>query len=259
MKRFLLVLTLVLITISFGAAKVRIGVTPIPFVEILEFIRPSLESAGIDLEIVVFNDYVLPNLSLANGELEANFFQHAQYLKSFTQSRGIKGLVPAVNVLIAPMGFYIKKPYDELTKGDKIALPNDPTNETRALLLLHNNGLITLKDPVKVDITVRDIKENPKNLVLVEMEAGFVPRVFKEDSTVAGAVINANYALSIGLNSQKDATFVERKDSPYANFIVVRERDTNSEWLRILSQAITTDDVRQFILDKFEGSIVPTF
>jgi len=259
MKRLLLVLVIVLAVVSFGETKLRIGVTPVPFVEILEFIRPELEAAGIDLEIVVFSDYVLPNLALASKELDANFFQHAQYLKSFTSQRGIEGLVAAVNVLIAPMGFYMKKPYEELSKGDKIALPNDPTNETRALLLLHNNGVITLKDPGKADITVLDVQENPKGIVLLEMEAGFVPRVFKEDTTVAGAVINTNYALSIGLNSQKDATFVEGKGSPYANFIVVREEDLDSAWLESLAEIITRDEVREFILEKFEGSIVPTF
>lgn len=259
MKRLLLVLVIVLAITVLGTTKVRIGVTPIPFVDILEFIRPELEEAGIDLEIVVFSDYVLPNLALSSGELDANFFQHIQYLKSFTAQRGIKGLVASVNMLIAPMGFYMKKPYEELKKGDKIALPNDPTNETRALLLLHNNGLITLKDPTKADMTVRDVQENPKGIVLVEMEAGFVPRVFKEDATVAGAVINTNYALSIGLNSQKDATFFEGKDSPYANYIVVREKDVDSNWLAVLAEIITRDEVREFILEKFEGSIVPTF
>ncbi|HPI16668.1 MAG TPA: MetQ/NlpA family ABC transporter substrate-binding protein, partial [Mesotoga sp.] len=149
MKKVLLVLVIVMAIIVCGATKVKIGVTPIPFVDILEFIRPQLEEAGIELEIVVFSDYVLPNLALSSKELDANFFQHAQYLKSFTAQRGIKGLVSAVNVLIAPMGFYLKKPLEDLKKGDKIALMNDPTNETRALLLLHNNGLITLKDPSK--------------------------------------------------------------------------------------------------------------
>ena len=259
MKKVLLVLVIVMAIIVCGATKVKIGVTPIPFVDILEFIRPQLEEAGIELEIVVFSDYVLPNLALSSKELDANFFQHAQYLKSFTAQRGVKGLVSAVNVLIAPMGFYLKKPLEDLKKGDKIALMNDPTNETRALLLLHNNGLITLKDPSKADLTVRDIQDNPKGLVLVEMEAGFVPRVFKEDDTVVGAVLNANYALSIGLNSQKDATFVEDSNSPYANFIVVREEDLNSQWLATLKQIITRDEVRQFIREKFEGSIVPTF
>lgn len=259
MKRVFVVFLLCLSTFLFAGQKVKIGVTPIPFVDILDFIKPDLEAAGIELEVVVFNDYVLPNISLAGGELDANFFQHSQYLKSFTEKRGIKGLVPSINVLIAPMGFYLKKDYLELEKGDKIALPNDPTNEGRALLLLHNKGVITMKDPSKMDSTVKDIAKNEKGLKFVEMEAGFVPRVYQEDKSFAGAVINTNYALSIGLNSQKDATFVEGKDSPFANYIVVREEDAGKDWVKNLTEIITQDKVREFILRKFEGSIVPTF
>lgn len=259
MKKGFLILLLCLSVFTLATQKIRIGVTPIPFVDILEFIRPDLETSGIELDVVVFNDYVLPNISLAGGELDANFFQHGQYLKSFTEKRGIKGLVPSINVLIAPMAFYLKKPYSELKKGDKIALPNDPTNEGRALLLLHNNGVITLKKPDKVDSTVKDIGINKKELKFMEMEAGFVPRVYKEDDSFAGAVINTNYALSIGLSSQKDATFAEGKDSPFANYIVIRKEAENENWVKILSDVITSDKVRDFIIEKFEGTIVPTF
>lgn len=258
-KVFVLLLLIILSVSSFSAIKIKIGASPVPHAEILNFVKEDLEEKGYVLDIVVFNDYVLPNLALANGELDANYFQHIPYLESFTSKRGIKGLVPVFGVHIEPMGFYLKKPLEELSKGDKIALPNDPTNEGRALLLLHNNGLIKLKDPKKLDSTVRDILENPKGLKFIEVEAGFVPRVYKEDKSVVGAVINTNYALEIGLNPLKDSTFVEDSKSPYTNVVVVREEDKNADWVKALKEVLLTDKVRDFILKKYNGAVVPVF
>jgi len=255
----LLLLLVILSVYSFSATKIRVGASPIPHAEILNFVKDDLKGKGYELEVVVFNDYVLPNLALANGELDANYFQHVPYLESFTSKRGIKGLVPVFGIHIEPMGFYLKKDLSELSKGDKIALPNDPTNEGRALLLLHNNGLIKLKDPKKLDSTIRDIVENPKGLKFIEVEAGFVPRVYKEDKSVVGAVINTNYALEMGLNPLKDSTFVEGSKSPYVNVVVVREKDKDKDWVKALKEVLLTDKVRKFILEKYKGAVVPVF
>ncbi|WP_367362856.1 MetQ/NlpA family ABC transporter substrate-binding protein, partial [Mesotoga sp.] len=176
-----------------------------------------------------------------------------------TSQRGIKGLVSAKAIHVEPMGFFLKKPLSELAPGDKIAVPNDPTNEGRALILLHNNGLIVLKDPSKLESTVLDIKENPKQLTFVEIEAGFIPRVYTDDKTVAGAVINTNYALTINLNAVKDSEFIEGAESPYANIITIRETDKDAAWLEALISVLTSEKVRDFINEKYDGAVVPVF
>jgi D-methionine transport system substrate-binding protein len=259
MKKFLVLLVLLGVVFAFGTTKIRIGATPVPHAEILEVIKADLSELGYELEIVVFNDYVLPNIALSTGELDANYFQHVPYLESFTSQRGIKGLVSAKAIHVEPMGFFLKKPLSELAPGDKIAVPNDPTNEGRALILLHNNGLIELKDPSKLESTVLDIKENPRQLTFVEIEAGFIPRVYTDDKTVAGAVINTNYALTINLNAVKDAEFIEGAESPYANIITIREVDKDEAWLEALIRVLTSEKVRDFINEKYDGAVVPVF
>ncbi|WP_292594389.1 MetQ/NlpA family ABC transporter substrate-binding protein [Mesotoga sp. UBA5847] len=259
MKKFLVLLVLLGVVFAFGTTKIRIGATPVPHAEILEVIKADLAELGYELEIVVFNDYVLPNIALSTGELDANYFQHVPYLESFTSQRGIKGLVSAKAIHVEPMGFFLKKPLSELAPGDKIAVPNDPTNEGRALILLHNNGLIELKDPSKLESTVLDIKENPRQLTFVEIEAGFIPRVYTDDKTVAGAVINTNYALTINLNAVKDSEFIEGGESPYANIITIRETDKGEAWLEALISVLTSEKVRDFIDEKYDGAVVPVF
>ncbi|KUK89771.1 MULTISPECIES: MetQ/NlpA family ABC transporter substrate-binding protein [unclassified Mesotoga] len=259
MKKFLVLLVLLGVVFAFGTTKIRIGATPVPHAEILEVIKADLAELGYELEIVVFNDYVLPNIALSTGELDANYFQHVPYLESFTSQRGIKGLVSAKAIHVEPMGFFLKKPLSELAPGDKIAVPNDPTNEGRALILLHNNGLIELKDPSKLESTVLDIKENPRQLTFVEIEAGFIPRVYTDDKTVAGAVINTNYALTINLNAVKDSEFIEGGESPYANIITIRETDKGEAWLEALISVLTSEKVRDFINEKYDGAVVPVF
>ncbi|WP_367356400.1 MetQ/NlpA family ABC transporter substrate-binding protein [Mesotoga sp.] len=259
MKKFLVLIVLLGVVFAFGTTKIRIGATPVPHAEILEVIKADLAELGYELEIVVFNDYVLPNIALSTGELDANYFQHVPYLESFTSQRGIKGLVSAKAIHVEPMGFFLKKPIEELSPGEKIAVPNDPTNEGRALILLHNNGLIELKDPSKLESTVLDIKENPRQLTFVEIEAGFIPRVYTDDKTVAGAVINTNYALTINLNAVKDAEFIEGAESPYANIITIRKVDKDEAWLEALIRVLTSEKVRDFINEKYDGAVVPVF
>ena len=177
MRKVVFVLLLAcLVSLSFGVNKIRIGATPVPHAEILDFVESEFEALGYDLEIVVFNDYVLPNLALSNGEIDANYFQHVPYLEDFTKQRGIKNLKSVALIHVEPMGFYLKKDLKELKMGDKIVVPNDPTNEGRGLLLLHNNGFITLKDPENLSSTIVDIQENPYDLKFVEVEAGSIYR-----------------------------------------------------------------------------------
>ena len=259
MKKLLLVWVLLGLVLAFGAEKIKVGATPVPHAEILEIVKEDLAALGYELEIVVFNDYVLPNIALSTGELSANYFQHVPYLVSFTTQRGIKGLISVKAIHVEPMGFFLKKPLESLEAGDKIAIPNDPTNEGRALILLHNNGLIQLKDPTKLESTVRDIESNPRKLDFVEIEAGFIPRVYTDDKTVVGAVINTNYALTINLNATKDAEFIEGGESPYANIITIREADKDKDWVKALVGVLTTDKVRNFINEKYGGAVVPVF
>ncbi len=260
MKKLLFVLILLATVITaLGLTKIKIGATPIPHAEILEVIKSDLAERGYDLEIVVFNDYVLPNIALSTGELDANYFQHVPYLVSFTSQRGIKNLISIAAIHVEPMGFFLKKPLEELVAGDLIAIPNDPTNEGRALILLHNNGLIELKDPEKLQSTILDIKSNPRQLKFVEIEAGFIPRVYTDDRTVAGAVINTNYALTINLNATVDAEFIEGAESPYANIITIRESDKGKAWVSALVETLKTEKVRDFINEKYGGAVVPVF
>ena len=259
MKKVLTVVLLLVSLFAFAGTKIRVGATPVPHAEILELIKEDLAAEGYDLEIVVFNDYVLPNISLSDGAIDANYFQHLPYLEYFTSQRGIKNLANAGAIHVEPMGFYLKKPLVELKKGDTIAVPNDPTNEGRALILLHNKGVITLKDPAKLESTIRDIDGNPSGLKFIEVDAGFIPRVYDTDKTVAGAVINTNYAITINLNPLNDAVFMEGAESPYANIVTVRKDDLDSDWLKALLGALKTDKVKSFIIEKYNGAVVPTF
>ncbi|MFV0481430.1 MAG: MetQ/NlpA family ABC transporter substrate-binding protein [Campylobacteraceae bacterium] len=234
---------------------IKVGATPVPHAEILEFVKPILDKDGYILDVKVFNDYVIPNKVTDSGEIDANFFQHTPYLIEFNKKEGTK-LVSVANVHIEPMGIYSKKikSLDELKDGDTVAIPNDPTNGGRALDVLATAGLIKLKSEglrTKLDIT-----ENPKNLKITELEAAQLPRVI-DDFTIA--VINTNYALPAGLNPTKDALAIESKDSPYANILVVKEGNENSEKIRALVKAITSPEVKAFILEKYQGAIVPAF
>ena len=234
---------------------IKIGATPVPHVEILEAVKPLLKAKGYDLQIVEFTDYVTPNIAVNEGELDANFFQHLPYLEEFNKNKNTN-LVKTASVHLEPMGLYSHKikALSELKDGASIAVPNDPTNESRALDILVKEGLLTFKD---VDFkTVVDILDNPKNLKIEELDAPQLPRVLDE---VDAAIINTNYALAANLNPLKDAIVIESKDSPYVNIVVVKKGNENKEYIKALNEVINSDEIRKFIREKYKGSIVEAF
>lgn len=235
---------------------IKVGATPVPHAEILNFIKPDLKKDGVDLQVVDFTDYVTPNLSLEDGSIDANFMQHKPYLDKINKDRDLH-LVSIANIHVEPIAFYSKnaKSIDLLKDGGTIAVPNDPSNMGRSLILLHNNGLIKLKDPTNLYASEVDIVENPHNFVIKPMDAASIPRVFGD---VEGAVINGNYALQAKL-SAKDALFIEGKESPYANILVVKEGMENNEGILKLKKALQSEDVKKFIIEKYKGEVVPAF
>ncbi|VYT86740.1 methionine ABC transporter substrate-binding protein [Clostridium butyricum] len=238
---------------------IKIGVTPKPHKEIVDAAVPLLEKEGYKVEITEFNDYVQPNTAVEEGSLDVNFFQHTPYLNEQVQSRGLH-LKSVAAIHLEPMGLYSKKitSLDELKDGSTIAVPNDPSNEARALKLLAANGLIKIKDGELV--TPADITENPKNLQFSELEAAAVPRAVDD---VDAAVINGNYAIEAGFDVLKDGIIKEDKDSeaakPYANIVVVKEGNENLEKIQALVKALTSDEVRDFINKEYNGAVIPVF
>ncbi len=239
----------------------KIGATPVPHAEILNFIIPKLKEKGIDLQVVEFTDYVQPNLALQNKELDANYFQHRPYLDDFNAKNNTQ-ISPAVDVHFEPLGIYPgkTKTLDDLKEGDTIAVPNDTTNEARALLLLESAGLIKVKEGAGLEATVKDITENKLKLKISELEAAQISRSLPD---VNLAVINGNYAIEAGLNAATDALKAEDKDSiaaqTFANFVAVRTGDENREDIKALSEAITSPEVKQFIEENYQGAVVPVF
>lgn len=256
-------ITLTLSLASFSAyaqnTTLKIGATPVPHMEILEQIAPQLQAEGITLDIIEFTDYVLPNRALEDKELDANFFQHKPYLDTFNETHGTHLVVaPQGAIHIEPFGAYSKKINNvaDLKKGAIVAMPNDPSNGARALLLLHNNGIIKLKDPSNLLATPNDIEENPKNLEFLEMAAAQLPHVIDE---VDLALINTNFAMQGGLNPLQDALIIEGEDSPYANIIVVHEDNINSEAIAKLVAALRSEQTKNFIVEHYKGAIAPVF
>ncbi|MCI6171741.1 MAG: MetQ/NlpA family ABC transporter substrate-binding protein [Selenomonas bovis] len=241
-----------------GAKTLKVGATAVPHAEILEAAKPLLEKEGITLEIVEFNDYVQPNLALNDKELDANFFQHEPYLKNFMDEHKEVKLKNAAGIHIEPMGVYSKKikKLDELKDGATIAIPNDPTNGGRSLLLLEKAGIIKLKEGVGEKATVGDIAENKKNIKFQEVEAAQVPRTLDD---VDAAVINSNFAMQVNLDPTKDAMFIEDSTSPYVNIIAVREGDENRPEIQALIKVLHSDEIKQFITEKYKGAVVPAF
>ena len=239
------------------AAKLSVAATPVPHAELLEFVKPDLAKEGVDLDIKVFTDYVQPNLQVSDKQIDANFFQHQPYLDSFNKEHDTK-LVPVGLVHVEPFGAYSQKIKDikDLKDGAQVAIPNDPSNGARALLLLQKQGLIKLKDPSNILATARDVSENPRHLKFRELEAATLPRVLPD---VDVALINTNYALEAGLNPVKDALFIEDKDSPYANIVVARADRKDDPAIRKLVDALHTPKVRDYILEHYKGAIVPAF
>ena len=243
-----------------GEAKttvLSVGATPEPHAQILKVVEPLLKEEGIELKIVEFTDYILPNIALSDGEIDANFFQHAPYMNSFAESNNTK-LQAAANVHVEPLGLYSKKltSIDELNDGAKIAIPNDPTNGGRALLLLQQNGFIKLAENAGLEATEKDIVENPKNISFVPLDAPQLPRSLDD---VDASIINTNYALEAGLNPLTDALILENEDSPYANILAVRPDNANEENIQKLVKALTSPEVKNFINEKYKGAIIPAF
>lgn len=235
----------------------KVGATPIPHAEILEEVKTILDKDNIKLEIIEFQDYVQPNTALADDELDANFFQHKPYLDNFNEERGLN-LVSAAKVHLEPLGLYSKsiKDLSQLKDGDTIAIPDDATNNARALLLLQNKGIIKLKEGADITATEMDIVENPKNLKFHAIEAAQLPRVLED---VDCAVINTNFALPAGLNPLKDAIIIEDGDSPYANILAVKDGDENRDEIQKLIKALNSPEIKSFIEEKYQGSIIPAF
>ena len=252
----LLLASLLGFTLNLNAAeKIVVAATPVPHAEILNQAKGELEKEGYTLVVKEFTDYVLPNLATDNGEVDANFFQHTPYLEEFNKNKGTK-LVKVANIHIEPMAVYSKKykSFDELKDGAKIAVPNDPTNESRALELLAKAGLIKLND--KKLKTPLDIVDNPKKLQFVELKAAQLPRAL---SDVDVAVINSNYALGANLNPVKDSIFIEDKDSPYVNFVVVRAEDSQSAKTKVIDKVLRSEKLRNFIEENYKDILIPGF
>lgn len=235
----------------------KVGASPAPHAKILEHIKPALEKEGVNLEIVEFTDYVLPNTQVDSKEIDANFFQHKPYLDNQIKERKLN-LESVIAVHVEPLGAYSKtiKSVDELKDGAVVAIPNDPSNGGRALSLLSKNGIIKLADETKLEATAKDIVENPKNIQFKEVEAAMLPRMLDELDL---AVINTNYALEAGLDPTKDALFIEDKENPYANLLVARPDNKDSDAIQKLAKALTSEDVKTFIEQEYKGAVIPAF
>ncbi len=241
--------------------KIKVGASITPHAEILETTKSLLASKGFELEIIEYNDYVQPNVALDAGDLDANYFQHQPYLDQFNEERKMD-LVSVAIIHYEPFGIYPgkTKSIDELKDGAQILVPNDGTNEARALLLLEAQGLIRLAEGVGMEATVIDIAENPKNLVIHEIESAQLARSLQDADL---AVINGNYAIQAGLNVSKDSIAVEDKDSvaaeTYGNVIAIRKGDEDREEIKALVEALKSEEVREFIESTYEGAVIPKF
>lgn len=239
--------------------KITVAASATPHAEILEEAKTLLKDKGYELEVKVFDDYVQPNNVVESGEFDANYFQHVPYLEQFNEEKGTH-LVVAGKIHYEPFGIYpgTKKDLKDIAKGDKIAVPNDTTNEARALLLLQDNGIIKLKDGAGIKATVNDIEENPNNIEIVELEAAQVPRVVNE---VAYVVLNGNYALEANYTVKKDALAYEKSDSEaaktYVNVIAVKEGNENSDKIKALVDVLKSDDIKDFINENYDGAVIP--
>lgn len=240
-----------------GTTTLKVGATPVPHAEMLAEVADDLASRGIKLEIIEFTDYVTPNTALIAGDIDANFFQHIPYLES--NGEWTSKLVSAFGVHIEPFGLYSNK-YDSLAQipaGATIAIPNDPSNGGRALLLLADNGIITLKPDAGLEATTLDITGNPKNLKFASLEAAQLPRSLDD---VDAACINGNYALEAGLNPVNDSIVIEDADSPYVNIVVVRRGTENDPRISALREALTSVKIGAFIKNKWQdGSVIAVF
>ena len=235
----------------------KVGASPVPHAELLNLVKDDLKAEGIDLQIIEFTDYVKPNLSLNDGEIDANFFQHVPYQDSFNKEHGTD-IVSVGTVHVEPLGLYSKKfkSVEELPEGAQIAIPSDAVNGGRALILLASKGLITLTADAGLEATEKDIAENPKNFKFTAVEAAQLPRVLED---VDASIINGNYALEASLNPAKDAILLEGADSPYANILSVKKGNEADERVAKLLKALQSEKVKAYIESHYNGGVVAAF
>ena len=239
------------------AEDIKVGVSPGEHAEIMEEVDKVAEPMGLNIEVVEFSDYVIPNTALADGDIQANSFQHRPYLENQIKDRGFE-LVEIGTTITTPMGIYSDKleSLEALPDGAKVGIPNDPTNGGRALLILQDLGLLTLAEGTGLVPTPLDITENPKNLEFLELDAAQLPRSLADTDA---SIINTNYALAAGLNPNKDTIGLEKADSPYVNIIVVRKGDEDQDWAKKLVEAYHSAEVKAFIDEKYEGSVLTSW
>jgi D-methionine transport system substrate-binding protein len=240
-----------------SAETIKIGVTAGPHAEIMEAVKKVAAADGLDLRIVEFSDYIQPNAALASGDLDANSYQHQPFLDQQVKDRGYK-LVSVGKTVVYPMGIYSKKVKSlaEVPNGGRVAIPNDPTNGARALLLLQTAGVLKLAPDAGVTASVADIKENPKKLKIVELDAAQLPRSLDD---VDAAAVNSNYALTAGLQPTKDAIAIESPNSPYTNIIAVQTKDKDAPWVAKLLKAYHSAEVKSFIEQRFANAVVTSW
>ena len=238
-------------------SRLVVAATAVPHAEILQVVKPILEKQGVTLDVRVFNDYVQPNDQLVQKQVDANYFQTKPYLDAYNRDRKTQ-LVTVVGVHIEPFGAYSRrvKSLAELPAGADVVIPNDPSNNSRALILLDKAGVIKLKDPSNALSTQRDIIDNPKQLRFRELGSAMLPRVLDQ---VDLALINTNYALDAGLEPTRDALAIESKDSPYVNFLVARPDNRDDPRVQKLAKALTGPEVKAFIQSKYQGAVLPAF
>ncbi|MBO7420860.1 MAG: MetQ/NlpA family ABC transporter substrate-binding protein [Spirochaetaceae bacterium] len=259
MKKIIAIAAVLLLAASVFAQKVlKVGATPEPHADILNLIKDDLKEQGIDLQVIEMTDYPTLNEVLEAGDIDANYDQHIPYMESFNKEKGFH-LVNAGGIHVEPFALYSNKfkSINDIKKKSVIAIPNDPTNEARALLLLQEAGLITLKEGVGINATPIDIVKNPLKLKFKEIDAATLPRTLND---VGGAVINGNYALPAGLSAKKDGLFVEGSSSPYVNIIAVKAGNENREEIKALVKALQSEKVKKYLSEKYpNGEVVAVF
>lgn len=235
----------------------KVAATPVPHAQMLEFIKPDLKAQGIDLIIIVTDDYNMPNRALADKEIDANFFQHIPFMEEQIKQFHYP-IISIAKIEIEPMGIYSKKIHSlsDLQESATIAIPNDPSNEARALLLLQEHGIIQLDSSNNLQATILNVTKNPKHIKFIEVDAAMLPRSLED---VDAAVINTNYALEAKLSPIKDALVLEDKNSPYANVIAIRIGDENRPDIQALKTAMTSEKMKEFISQKYKGAVLSAF
>ncbi|HLR70093.1 MAG TPA: MetQ/NlpA family ABC transporter substrate-binding protein [Pseudogracilibacillus sp.] len=239
------------------AYSLNVGVTAGPHEEVMEKVKEVAADNGLDIELTVFTDYVMPNIALDEGDIDANSFQHKPYLDDFKEERNLD-IIDVANTVNFPMAIYSEEISDveQVQDGDKLGLPNDPTNAAHALFVFEEAGLITLKEDAGNTASIKDIEDNPLNLEFIELEAAQIPLHLDE---VVAAAINTNYAIENGFTPTEDAIYIESNDSPWVDLIAVRTEDQDSPAVQKLIEAYHSDEVKEFVEEEFQGSLIPTW